>query len=133
MSRSILERLVVLSSHTLTRRQEVDSEECEVTFVTLTGVFDGVDVERHRASQDGHHHSTVLGIHHNLQVLDLERELVVALVRLETLELLDLAAVRFASGLGETSHALLLLLGRKLLLMLASLRVCDLVHLRAAL
>ncbi|KAI6752623.1 hypothetical protein HG530_013375 [Fusarium avenaceum] len=93
---SILEWLIILSSDTLTRRQEVNTQERPFTLVTLAGVLDSVDVERNGASHDRQHDCVVLDIDNNLEVLDLVGELIISLT-------------------------FPLLLGSKLLLMLASL------------
>lgn len=90
-------------------------------------------MERNRPSKNGQHDGAVLGVHHDFEVLDLQRKLVVTLVRLESLELLHLVAVLVAGRFGKSSHALLLLLRGELLLVRATLGVCLFVHLRVTL
>jgi hypothetical protein len=97
--RSILKWLIILSTYTLTGRQEVDTQERPFTFVTLAGVLDSVDVKGNGTSHNGQHDCVVLDIDNNLKVLDLVGELIISLVRLEALELLDLATILATCGL----------------------------------
>ncbi|KAI6749055.1 hypothetical protein HG531_008002 [Fusarium graminearum] len=121
MRRGILERLVILPTYTLARGQEVDTQERPFTFVALTSILDGVDMERHRASHYRQNDCAVLAVNNNLEVLNLDGELVVSLVGLEALELLNLASVLIICGFRESRKTFPLLLGCKFFLMLTSL------------
>lgn len=117
MSRSILEGLVVLPTDALAGREEVNTKIRPLPLITLGGVPDRVDVIRNGATHDGEYDSRILDIDDDAHIANLGRELVVALVRLEPLELLDFCAILATGGFSEARLALLLFLLRQLFLM----------------